>query len=201
MAVAAEHPTFAWFYEILNRPCEYFGLDKARRQLVGELRGRVLEVGVGNGLNLRHYPSDTFVAAIEPDPHMLIRAIPRAKAAPARINLLAADGQALPFRSGAFDAVVACLVLCTIPDAAAAVAEMRRVIKPGGTLHFFEHIRARGDFSSSVQDALDPLWARTMGGCHLNRATPDTIARAGFKILRFTASAGGIMIRGHAVGI
>jgi ubiquinone/menaquinone biosynthesis C-methylase UbiE len=132
---------------------------------------------------------------------MLTRAVPRAWAAAARVNLLAADGQALPFRSGVFDAVVACLVLCTIPDGPGALAEMRRVVKPGGTLHFFEHIRARGDFVSSIQDALDPLWTRMMGGCHINRATPDAMARAGFKIERLTASGGGIMIRGHAVAV
>jgi ubiquinone/menaquinone biosynthesis C-methylase UbiE len=196
--MATEHPVFAWFYEVGNRPIEWLARNPVRARLVEGLRGRVLEVGAGNGLNFRYYAPDARVIAIEPDRHMLLRAVPRMRSAKARIELFVGDGQALPFRPRTFDAVVACLVLCTIPDALAALAEMRRVLKPDGVLRFFEHVRARADWLARAQDAIDPLWTRTMGGCHMNRATADVIARAGFRIDRIKAGWQGIMVRGEA---
>ena len=129
-----EHPLFAWFYEAMNKPAEWLGaggMNRMRSRLVSRLDGRVLEVGVGNGLNLSHYTEAAEIVGLEPDPHMLRRAVPRAEAAAARIFLLAADGEALPFGADTFDRVGACLVLCTVPDPERALSEMRRVLRPG----------------------------------------------------------------------
>lgn len=194
-----EHPVFSWFYEVLNAPGEWLGVTGMRSRLVSKLEGRILEVGIGNGLNLRHYPATARVIGVEPDPHMLRRALPRTEAAEATVSILCADGETLPFKSAIFDAVVSCLVLCTIPDADAALAEFRRVLKPGGGLHFVEHVRAPANWVASLQDALDPAWARVFAGCHPNRDTRGAIERAGFRIEKMTSGAGGVMIRGRAL--
>jgi ubiquinone/menaquinone biosynthesis C-methylase UbiE len=197
--VKHEHPVFSWFYEVLNAPGEWLGAGGMRSRLVSKLDGRVLEVGIGNGLNLRHYPAAARVVGIEPDPHMLRRAVPRMNGIDAAVSILCADGEMLPFRSASFDAVVSCLVLCTIPDADSALAEFRRVLKPGGNLHFVEHVRAPANWAASLQDAIDPAWARVFAGCHPNRDTRSAIERAGFRIEKMVAGAGGVFIRGRAL--
>jgi len=194
-----EHPLFAWFYERLSSLPDRFGSDQMRSRLVSGVTGRVLEVGVGNGLTLRHYDPAAQVVAIEPDPNMLRHAIPRAKAANARVSLIAADGEQLPFKPASFDAVVVCLVLCSIPDASAALAELHRVIKPGGRLHFVEHVRAEGSRAAAFQDWIDPYWSHAFGGCHPTRDTAGTLRKAGFKIEDVQAGWNGIFIRGFAV--
>lgn len=196
-----EHPVFAWVYEVLNAPGEWLRLAGMRSRLVSKLEGRILEVGAGNGLNFRHYSAAATVIGIEPDSYMLRRAIPRARAACARVALAEADGQILPLRDASFDAIVSCLVLCTIPDASAALAEFRRVLKPGGTLHFVEHVRAPGRWLAPIQDAIDPGWKRIFAGCHVNRDTRGAIERAGFTIESVVAAAGGVMIRGRAIPV
>lgn len=172
-----------------------------RARLAAELSGRVLEIGAGNGLNFRYYTPDLGVVGIEPDPHMLVRAVPRAARAQARIDLAAADGQALPFREASFDAVVVCLVLCTIRDPAAALSEVRRVIKLGGQVRFFEHVRAPGRIISTLQNVIDPVWARAFAGCHPNRDTGEVISRAGFRIEKEVTAMRGIVIGGTAVAV
>lgn len=196
-----EHPLFAWAYEVLNAPGEWLGLTGMRARLVSKLEGRILEVGAGNGLNFRHYSASSTVIGIEPDQYMLRRAIARAGAARAQVALAAADGEMLPFGDASFDAIVSCLVLCTIADAAAALAEFRRVLRPGGTLHFVEHVRARAKTLARIQDAIDPGWGRMFAGCHVNRDTRGAIERAGFTIDGIVDAAGGIMIRGRAVPV
>lgn len=196
-----EHPVFAWAYEALNAPGEWLGVTGMRSRLVSKLEGRVLEVGAGNGLNFRHYSANAAVIGIEPDWHMLRRAIPRAGGVRAHVALAAGDGEMLPFRDASFDALVSCLVLCTIPDAAAALAEFRRVLKPGGALHFVEHVRAPKKTFARIQDAIDPGWGRIFAGCHVNRDTRSAIERAGFTIEKIAAAAGGIMLRGRAVAV
>jgi ubiquinone/menaquinone biosynthesis C-methylase UbiE len=194
-----EHPVFSWFYETLTARSDRRGNDPMRARLVGDLGGQVLEIGAGNGLNFRYYPPAARVAAIEPDRQMLLRAVARANNARAAIALAAADGQALPFRDGTFDAVVTCLVLCTIPDASAALGEARRVLKPDGRLYFVEHVRAPGRVLAALQDVVDPLWARAFAGCHPNRDTAETLRSAGFRIEGVRSSLGGMFIRGSAV--
>lgn len=200
-----EHPVFACFYEAMSWPAEWLGaksgMNRMRSRLVARLGGRILEVGAGNGMNFIHYAGGAEVVGIEPDWEMLRRAIARAHGARARVSLVAADGEALPFASGSFDAVVSCLVLCTVPDARRALSEMRRVLKPSGELHFVEHVRARRGWLASIQDALDPAWARVFAGCHPNRDTKSAIEAAGFRIEKMKEGAGGMMIRGCALAV
>ena len=193
-----EHPVFAWFYETLSARGDRKGGDQMRSRLVGELTGRVLEVGFGNGLNFRYYPPGAQVVGVEPDWEMLRRSIPRAHSVAAKIDPIAGDGQRLPFRDATFDAAVACLVLCTIPDESAALAEISRVLKPGAKLYFVEHVRAPGRVLAAIQDVIDPLWSRTFAGCHPNRDTAAALARAGFKIEELRPSLRGMFVGGRA---
>ncbi len=194
-----EHPWFARAYEWLTARADLRGTDKMRARLTSGLHGSVLEVGAGNGLNFRYYAADLRVVGIEPDPHMLTRAVPRMSRATAKIELVAADGQSLPFRSASFDAAVVCLVLCTIPDPGSALSEVRRVMKPGGQVRFFEHVRAPGRVIAGIQNAVDPLWARAFAGCHPNRDTAEVIRQAGFRIEDTGTWMRGIFIGGTAV--
>lgn len=171
------HPWLAATIDVMMRP-----LYPARRLVVPEARGDVLELGVGTGLNFGLYGQVESLAGIDPDPFMLARARARATELALPIELHQAGAEALPFDRGRFDTVVMTFTLCTIPDVAASLAEARRVLKPGGRLLFVEHTRSIQPSLGRVQDALTPLWKRLGGGCHLNRPAPDLIARAGFRM-------------------
>ncbi len=154
-----------------------------RRRVIGAAGGRVLEIGIGSGLNLPLYGAAvTSVIGLEPSSELLNMARPRAEAAAAPITLLDASAETIPLDSGSIDTVVTTWTLCTIPNAAQALAEMRRVLKSGGTLLFVEHGRAPEPGVARWQDRLDPLWSRLAGGCHLNRQMDDLIGRNGFRI-------------------
>jgi ubiquinone/menaquinone biosynthesis C-methylase UbiE len=154
-----------------------------RQRVIGAAEGRVLEIGIGSGLNLPLYGSAVkSVIGLEPSAELLRMARARAEAATRPITLLDASAEAIPLDSGSVDTVVTTWTLCTIPDAARALAEMRRVLRPGGTLLFVEHGRAPESGVARWQDRLDPLWSRFAGGCHLNRKMDDLISRSGFRI-------------------
>lgn len=193
-----EHPWFSSLYDLMMAPQERLGMARARHRVVAGLNGRILEVGAGTGLNFSHYRAGAVVTAIEPDPHMLRRALPRRRV-PAKVELLSADAEALPFSDRSFDAVVSTLVFCTIADPMAAARELRRVLKPGGALHFFEHVRAAGQWLGTSQDAIDPLWGRLFAGCHVNRDTLALWRRAGFEVTRVNVSPRGIIVRGEVI--
>ena len=153
-----------------------------RARLLQGLRGRVLEIGVGTGLNFAHYPDDADVTGIEPDPFMLRRARRTlANTARQNITLRQAAAEDLPFPSHTFDHVVATLVLCTVPDPARALSEIRRVLATDGKLHFIEHVRGEG-LVGVAQDLVRPVWKFFAGGCIVNRRTAGLIAAAGFHI-------------------
>jgi ubiquinone/menaquinone biosynthesis C-methylase UbiE len=196
-----QHPVFAWFYELATAHERLVGAAEMRGRLVGKLDGRILEVGAGNGLNFHHYRRTADVVAIEPDPYMWRRAERRTRTVGARVRLLGGEGEALPFKPESFDTVVSCMVLCSIPDAACALEEFRRVLKPRGTLHFAEHVRARAPWAAAAQDAISPLWARMFAGCHPNRDTVGAIERAGFRVEALATGVGGIVVRGHALAV
>lgn len=189
-----QHAGFARTYEALGRWEQLFGLTRHRRALVGRLGGRVLEVGAGNGRNLAYYRPATKVVAVEPDPHMMRLACARSSGA----ILVRGDAEELPFPNASFDAVVACLVLCTIPSPERALEEICRVLRPGGKLHFLEHIRARAGLLAGLQDAIDPLWKRLCGGCRPNRATLDLFRRQGLQIKSLRLGRLGVFVRGVA---
>ena len=154
-----------------------------RRRVIGAAEGRVLEVGIGSGINLPLYgPSVRTVIGLDPSPELLRMARDRAASAPVPIELLEASAEAVPLEAASIDTVVTTWTLCTIPDAHRALAELRRVLKPGGTLLFVEHGRAPEPGVAHWQDRLDPIWRRIAGGCHLNRKIDDLIAGSGFRI-------------------
>ncbi len=177
------------FYQRRVVPClTHRGLSQRqlvpyRRQVVGAAEGRVLEIGVGSGLNFPLYgAAASSVIGLEPSAELLRMARARAKAAAVPISLLDASAEAIPLDTSSVDTVVTTWTLCTIPDASLALSEMRRVLKPSGTLLFIEHGRAPEAGVARWQDRIDPLWSRFAGGCHLNRKIDDLIVDAGFRI-------------------
>lgn len=155
-----------------------------RRRLLGDIRGRILEVGAGTGASFQYYSPEARVVAIEPDPFMLQRAQRRAEElGTSNIELRQASAEKLPFEDASFDNVVSTLVLCTVGDQAAALAEARRVLRPGGALCFIEHVRNDSSrFWGTTQDVIRPVWGLFSAGCHPNRRTLQAIRDAGFTI-------------------
>jgi SAM-dependent methyltransferase len=153
---------------------ERAGLAARRRALVQQARGRVLEIGAGTGLNLRHYADDAELVLSEPDAAMAER-LRRRVAGRHRATVVLAPAEALPFADGEFDTVVSTLVLCTVPDQAAALREIRRVLRPGGRLLFMEHIRSDSPRWARWQDRLNPPWRAFAEGCNCNRPTLESL--------------------------
>ena len=165
-------------------PIEWLYTRRMRRTLVGALRGRVLEVGAGTGLNLPLYEDADRVTALEPDPLMMRRAPRRVSEAEVPVDLVQGDGQSLPFGEDTFDVVVSTLVFCSIPDPRAALREVARVARPEARILFVEHVRSPWRWAARIQEALTPCWKQVAGGCHLDRDTLDLVCRAGFRVER-----------------
>jgi SAM-dependent methyltransferase len=155
-----------------------------RRRLLAGLRGRVIEVGCGDGRVFELYPPEvTGVLAVEPDPTARTVAAERARDAAVPIDVVGGDAATLPAEDGAFDAAVVVWVLCSVPDPAAALRELRRVLAPGGELRFYEHVRSTHAAFRVLQHAADALfWTRALGGCQTTRDTAAVIRGAGFRI-------------------
>lgn len=156
----------------------------ARRALVCHgLHGRVLEIGFGSGLNLRHYPAEvTEILVVEPSESALRLAEPRTAAISAAFERVGSDGARLDLLDGSVDCVLSTYTLCTIPSVDAALEEVYRVLKPGGALHFLEHGRAPTESVRRWQHRLHPVHSRIAGGCHLDRAIDNLITDAGLII-------------------
>jgi ubiquinone/menaquinone biosynthesis C-methylase UbiE len=163
---------------------ERLGLAARRAQLLDGLAGKVIEVGAGNGLNFAHYPAAvTEVSAVEPEPHLREHADAAAREAPIPVTVVDAVAEELPFADGSFDAAVASLVLCSVVDVVAALAELHRVLRSGGELRFLEHIASPSPVLRALQRAGDAtVWPRLSGGCRLARETDRLIEEAGFTI-------------------
>lgn len=156
---------------------------KIRRQVCGGLAGEVLEIGFGSGLNVQHYPPEvTWVAAVEPSDVGWSLAQDRLREATVPVERAGLDGQVLPFPDDSFDAALSTFTLCTIPDAHAALHEVHRVLRPGGTLHFAEHGRAPDESVRRWQHWIEPLYTPMAGGCHLARPIDELLTGAGFEI-------------------
>jgi ubiquinone/menaquinone biosynthesis C-methylase UbiE len=156
---------------------EFFG--DIRREMLAGASGRVIEIGSGTGANLEHYPRtiDELVCT-EPEAPMAKRLREKAERSGLPVRVVEAPAEELPFDDGSFDTAVAALVLCTVTDPAAALAEIARVLKPGGRFVFMEHVRAEDPGLAKWQDRLHPLWVRFGHGCHCNRPTYETIERS-----------------------
>lgn len=184
---AVSHPLFARVYERLSVVMDRAGMAEERQLLVAGLSGRVLEVGAGNGLTFAHYPAGVSeVVAVEPEPRLRAVAVRAARRAPVPVRVVDGTAAALPGGDATFDAAVTGLVLCTVPDQAAALAEIRRVLRPGGQLRFFEHVAAEkpGTMRRAQRVADATLWPRLFGGCRTGRDTAAAIVAAGFVIDR-----------------
>lgn len=177
------HRWLAATYDLVTWWSERRLLSQLRPLIAGEAVGRVLEIGAGTGANFPYYRDVEKLVATEPDPYMLRRARRRANELELEVEFHQCPAEALPFADASFDTVVATLVLCTVADPGRALAEIRRVLKPGGTFRFIEHVRAGGGLVARVQDLLTPLWRWFGAGCHLNRRTAESIAAAGFDIV------------------
>jgi ubiquinone/menaquinone biosynthesis C-methylase UbiE len=175
---------FAAIYDRLQAPAERDWLGRRRSALLAPLSGRVLEIGGGTGANLRHYPpAVACVTLSEPSAPMRDRIGPKLAAAAVPVEVVDAAAESLPFADGEFDHVVATLVLCTVGDVAASLAEVRRVLKPGGTLRFIEHGGDAPGRKGAWQHRLDPIYTRIACGCHLTRSAPRNIEAAGFRLV------------------
>ncbi len=183
MSKEVRHPVFARVFERLSAKEQEQGAAEHREELLAGLEGRVIEVGAGHGLNFAHYPATvTEVIAVEPEDYLRRKALQAA--AQAAVNVKVVDGlaDALPAEDASCDAGVASLVLCGVPSQAAALAELRRVIRPGGELRFYEHVISESPGLARFQHAITPVWRQFAGGCHADRDTKAAIEQAGFVI-------------------
>ncbi|MFI8228243.1 class I SAM-dependent methyltransferase [Streptomyces sp. NPDC085900] len=179
------HPLFARYYARASVAAETrLGMRAIRDRLLSGLSGRVIEIGAGNGLNFARYPRTVSeVVAIEPERRLRQLAVENALRADVPVDVVPGAAEALPVKSEAFDAVVVSLVLCSVRDVPRALAEIRRVLRPGGVVRFFEHGRGGGAAMHFTQRALDrTLWPPLSGGCHLARDPVAALREAGFEL-------------------
>jgi ubiquinone/menaquinone biosynthesis C-methylase UbiE len=181
------HPVFARFYARISAGMEA-GVGPHRTRMLAGLTGSVIEVGAGNGLNFGHYPASvTSVLAVEPEPYLRTLAETAARKASVPVAVTGGSAERLPADEASFDAVIASLMLCSVPDQDAALREMHRVLRPGGELRFMEHVRAQSAGHQRIQRLADAtFWPACFGGCHVNRDTVAAITAAGFRITELT---------------
>jgi len=177
-----------WYRErivphIVNWACATPGMERWRVQVCEGLHGDVVEIGFGSGLNVAHYPDAVQrVYAVEPSGRSLQIGAKRISDARVPVEHVGLDGQSLPLDDASCDCALVTFTLCTVPDPDLALRELRRVLKPGGTLHFLEHGIAPDPRTARWQRILDPLEQRVADGCHLTRDTPALITAAGFEV-------------------
>jgi SAM-dependent methyltransferase len=188
---------FAHFYDRALKATEENGLGTMRAALLAGASGRVIEVGAGTGVNVDLYGEIDDLTLVEPDPHMASQLRERLAARPLGrtaidswmlaegappARLVRAPAESLPFADDTFDTAVATLVLCTIPDPAAALAELARVLKPGGRLLFIEHVRSEDPDRARWQDRLEKPWRFMADGCYCNRDTEANLRASAFEV-------------------
>jgi ubiquinone/menaquinone biosynthesis C-methylase UbiE len=180
---------FAAMYDRLMAGTEEAGLGERRHELLSSATGRVLEIGAGTGVNLAHYPDAVSELVLtEPEEPMAKRLERKAESAAGsrRVSVVRATAESLPFPDDSFDTAVCTLVLCTVQDPQRTLAELERVLKPGGSLLFLEHVRSDDPALARWQDRFTPIWRRIGHGCNPNRPTPQLIQSSGFEGIEMT---------------
>jgi ubiquinone/menaquinone biosynthesis C-methylase UbiE len=176
---------FAALYDRGLKATEEAGLREMRRELLAEASGRTIDLGAGTGVNIGLFPSTvTELVLAEPDPHMARKLLPKLLDSGVEAETIEAPAERLPFEPSSFDTAVFTLVLCTVPDPRAALAEAARVLRPGGTLLFLEHVRSERPDLARWQDRLEKPWRFLADGCHCNRDTVALIEASPFEIAR-----------------
>lgn len=185
-----------WAKHVLPRlvevACRGEAIAEERARLVPRAHGDVLEIGIGSGLNLAHYDPRRVktLVGIDPSPELLDRARERAKHSDARVELVDAAAEKLPFGDASFDSAVVTYSLCSVDDPARALAEVRRVLRPGGELFFLEHGLARAPSTQAWQRRLTPAWSFVGGGCHLDRDVEAELRDAELDVVELRAEHG-----------
>lgn len=174
---------FAAVYDKLSARTEEKLGAELKHKLLANARGRVLEIGIGTGLSLSHYPEIAELVGVDPSEPMLRRARRRAAELGRDVTLVEAPAEALPLEDESFDTVVSLAVLCTVDDPARVLQEIRRVLRPRGSFVFLEHVRSSEPKLARWQDRLERPWGWIAGGCHPNRRTLEAIERAGFEVV------------------
>lgn len=180
-----------WLYDAVMAVCERRGLARWRAWVAQGAEDRVLEVGCGSGRNLTHYAAEARLVALEPDWALLLTARDRTPGVP----LVLGRAEALPFDDRRFDTVVSSLVFCSVEDPETALAEVGRVLRPGGELRMMEHVRSEHPVLGKLQDWCQPLWTWVAGGCRPNRCTEAAVEAAGFVIVAEGRRSSGVMRR------
>ena len=180
-----------WLYDLGLWFAERLGFLRWRRWLAEGATGPTLDLGTGTGRNLPWLTAATTVVAVDPSPDNLRAARARQPGA----LLVRARAEALPFRPGSFETVVSGLVFCSVDDPLAGLAEVRRLLRPGGTLRMIEHVRSTRPLAGWLQDLVQPAWTWAAGGCRNNRQTERTVAEAGFVVDPATRRESGTMRR------
>jgi ubiquinone/menaquinone biosynthesis C-methylase UbiE len=176
------HKWFAAIYDKMLASEEKNFLGAIRQEMLRDVTGDVLEIGAGTGVNFQYYIPGAHVTAIEPDPYMLERARARATESTASIELHQVAAEDLPFPDTSFDFAIVTLVLCSVKSPAKVLSEIRRVLKPGGELRLYEHVRYENPIGALSQDLISPAWQWFGAGCHPNRNTERYLREAGFEL-------------------
>jgi len=176
-------PLWPAIYDFIMRTCDRGGFGTMRHELVRDALGATIEIGAGTGGNLAHYPPDLErLVLVEPDRRMLRRLRARAGAMRPDADVVEASADRLPFPDESFDTAVVTFVLCTVPDPATALAEIRRVLRPGGRLLLAEHVRSDDPKLARRQDRQRRFYNLVVAGCNPNRDTITTVQAAGFTV-------------------
>jgi ubiquinone/menaquinone biosynthesis C-methylase UbiE len=180
-----------WLYDALLWVVEKLGFGRLRAALAGRARGRSLDLGCGTGRNLEMMTTGSLVVGLDPSRECLVAARRRAPGIP----LLQARAEALPFAARSFDTILSGLVFCSVADVPKALDEAARILRPGGTLQMLEHVRSSRPWLGRIQDRIQPIWTRIVGGCHPNRDTETVIERCGFRIRADSRRVAGDVLR------
>lgn len=185
MGLKGGNPVFARFFHRFCGRDQGKGERELRRELLAGISGRVVEVGAGNGINFEHYPPGVSeLIAVEPEPYLRSQAEQAAAGASVRVRVVPGVAASLGLEPDSADVVVVCGVLCSVPDQREALGEFRRVLRDGGELRFYEHVRSRRPAFARWQRRVNSVWPRLMGGCHPDRDTLAAIVDAGFRLER-----------------